>query len=63
MKSKKDLRNNAFIVNLTSDEAEKLKQLAEANEHAQSTQLYLIIKKYLSNIYLKDNDGNTIIKI
>lgn len=50
MKSKKDLRNNAFIVNLTDAEAEQLKRIAEANDHATSTQAYIIIRNYLKSL-------------
>ena len=56
-------RSNAFILNLSDEEAQKLKQIAEANDHPTSTQAYIIIRNYLKNIYLKDEAGNDIINI
>ena len=50
MKSRAERRQNAFIVNLTDDEAERLKQIAQANDHATSTQAYIIIRNYLNTI-------------
>jgi predicted DNA-binding protein len=56
-------RNNTFSLNLSEEEAQKLKQLAQANDHPTSTQAYIIIRNYLNNINLLDDNGNTIIKI
>lgn len=61
MKSEK--RNNNFILALTDEESEKLRQLASENDHAPSKQAYIIIRNYLKNIYLKDEAGNDIISI
>lgn len=56
-------RNNQFILLLTDEEAEKLRQLASENDHATSKQAYIIIRNYLSKIYLKDENGNDILNI
>lgn len=56
-------RNNQFILLLDDENAQKLKQLAEANDHAPSKQAYLLIKKALAGVYLKDDNGNDILKI
>ena len=56
-------RNNNFILALTDEQSEKLKQLARRNDHAPSKQAYIIIRNYLDNIYLQDEHGNDIIKI
>lgn len=61
MKSEK--RNNNFILALTDEESEKLRQLASENDHAPSKQAYIIIRNYLKKIYLKDEAGNDIINI
>jgi len=58
---KKNNRSNAFILNLTDEESTKLLQLASENDHAPSTQAYIIIRNYLRGVNLKDEHGNTII--
>lgn len=63
MKTKKQTRQNAFILNLTDEEAQKLTQLARRNDHPTSTQAYIIIRNYLSNVILRDDNGNDIINI
>ena len=60
---KKTTRNNAFILNLTDEESEKLKQLAKRNDHPISTQAYIIVRNYLSNINLYDSEGNFILNL
>lgn len=42
-------RNNAFILLLDDETAEKLKRLAERNDHAPSKQAFIIIRNYLKN--------------
>ena len=63
MKTKKQTRQNAFILNLTDEEAEKLNQLARRNDHPTSTQAYIIVRNYLASVILRDDNGNDIINI
>jgi len=56
-------RDNQFILLLDDEQSAKLRQLAERNDHAPSKQAYIIIRNYLNNILLKDDNGNDIIKI
>ena len=65
---KENARKNAFILNLTDEEAEKLILLAKMNDHATSTQAYLIIRNYLKSLTIKqteatDKNGNLILNI
>ena len=50
-------RNNNFILAITDEEAEKLKKLAEENDHAPSKQAYIIIRNVLREIQREENNG------
>lgn len=56
-------RNNQFILLLDDETSDKLRQLANDNEHAPSKQAYIIIRNYLETYLLRDKNGNDIINI
>lgn len=48
-------RNNQFIINLTSEQAEQLKALASENEQTNSKMLYIIVKNFLLKLPKKSH--------
>ena len=50
-------RSNAFILNLTDEESELLKEIAEENDHPTSTQAYIIIRNYLKEVKRQNEAG------
>ena len=50
-------RNNNFSLNLTDEESDLLRELAEENDHPASTQAYIIIRNYLRAVKKERSGG------